>query len=257
MSNSRRPTNPATSQQATPRSTQVVIAVVAVLCVLAIVVIGIMVRDSGDSSDAAGSGSPTVTQESLAPGECSEAPAPPASPASYPAAPDPSVAEDATWVATISTNCGDIELELDGAKAPQTVASFLQLSEDGFYDDTPCHRLTTEGIYVLQCGDPTGTGSGGPGYGYGIENAPEDGAYPTGTLAMARSSDPNSNGSQFFIVYQDTMLPVEGGGYTIFGTVTKGLDIVQSIADKGVDGGAGDGTPAQPISILSVSVEKA
>ncbi|MEJ7691232.1 MAG: peptidylprolyl isomerase [Nocardioidaceae bacterium] len=148
------------------------------------------------------------------------------------------MAEGATWVATVTTNCGDIELELDGAKAPQTVASFLQLSTDSFYDDTPCHRLTTDGIFVLQCGDPTGSGSGGPGYGYGIENAPKDGAYPTGTLAMARSSDPNSNGSQFFIVYQDTMLPVEGGGYTIFGKVTKGLDIVQSIADKGVDGGS-------------------
>lgn len=257
MSNSRRPTNRTASQQATPRSTQVVIAVVAVLCVVAVVVVGILVRDSGKDSSAAGSGSESVTQETPASGGCSEAPAPPTSPKSYPAAPDPSVAEGATWVATVTTNCGDIELELDGAKAPQTVASFLQLSKDSFYDDTPCHRLTTDGIFVLQCGDPTGSGSGGPGYGYGIENAPKDGAYPTGTLAMARSSDPNSNGSQFFIVYQDTMLPVEGGGYTIFGKVTKGLDIVQSIADKGVDGGAADGAPSQPISILSVSVEKA
>ncbi len=255
MSNSKRPTNPAASQQATPRGTKVVIAVVAVLCVVAIVVVGLVVRDFGDSSDAAGS--PSVAQESLAPGECAEAPAPPASPASYPDAPDPSLAENATWVATITTNCGDIELELDGAKAPQTVASFLQLSKDGFYDASPCHRLTTAGIFVLQCGDPTGTGGGGPGYEYGIENAPDDGAYPTGTLAMARSSDPNSNGSQFFIVYQDTMLPVEGGGYSIFGKVTKGLDIVQSIADKGVSGEGGDGAPAQPVSILNVSVEKA
>lgn len=257
MSNSRRPTNPAASQHATPRSTQVVIAVVAVLCVVAIVVVGILMRDSGEDSNTAGSGSGSVSQETPAPGECSEAPAPPASPKSYPAAPDPAVAEDATWVATVTTNCGDIELELDGAKAPQTVASFLQLSEDGFYDDTPCHRLTTDGIFVLQCGDPTGSGSGGPGYGYGIENAPKDGSYPTGTLAMARSSDPNSNGSQFFVVYQDTMLPIEGGGYTIFGKVTKGLDVVQSIADKGVDGGSSDGAPSQPISVVSVSVEKA
>lgn len=255
MSNSRRPTNPAASQQATPRGTQVVIAVVAVLCVVAIVVVGLLMRDSGGDSKAAGAG--TVSQDPPAPGECAEAPPPPASPASYPAAPDPSVAEAATWVATVTTNCGDIELELDGAKAPQTVASFLQLSEDGFYDDTPCHRLTTGGIFVLQCGDPTGSGSGGPGYGYGIENAPEDGSYPSGTLAMARSSDPNSNGSQFFVVYQDTSLPVEGGGYTIFGKVTKGLDIVQSIADKGVADGGTDGAPSQAISILSVSVEKA
>ncbi|MGI8994084.1 MAG: peptidylprolyl isomerase [Nocardioidaceae bacterium] len=253
MSNSRRPTHPAARRPATPRGTQVIVAVVAVLCVVAIVVVGVAVGGGSDDSNASGS----VSQEPLAPGECSDAPAPPAAPKSYPAAPDPSLAEDTTWVATLSTSCGDIEVELDGAKAPQTVASFLQLSEDGFYDDTPCHRLTTEGIFVLQCGDPTGSGSGGPGYGYGIENAPKDGSYPTGTLAMARSNDPNSNGSQFFIVYKDTRLPVEGGGYTIFGRVTQGLDIVQSIADKGVGGGGGDGSPAQPISILSVSVEKA
>ncbi len=148
-------------------------------------------------------------------------------------------------------------LELDGELAPQTVASFLMLSEDGYYDDSSCHRLTTEGIFVLQCGDPTGTGSGDPGYSYELENAPPDGNYPTGTLAMARSADPNSNGSQFFIVYDDTQLPVEGGGYSIFGSVQSGLDILNSIAEAGVEGGAGDGAPAQPISILSISVEKA
>jgi len=105
---------------------------------------------------------------------------------------------------------------------------------------------------VLQCGDPTGQGSGGPGYSYGIENAPKDGNYPRGALAMARTSDPNSNGSQFFIVYKDTSLPTEGGGYSIFGTVTKGLDIVDKIAAEGVAGGGGDGAPAQPVSILSI-----
>ena len=84
-----------------------------------------------------------------------------------------------------------------------------------------------EGIYVLQCGDPTGTGQGGPGYTFGIENAPKDGKYPTGVLAMARTQDPNSNGGQFFITYKETQLPTDGGGYTIFGKVTKGLDIVE------------------------------
>ena len=95
-------------------------------------------------------------------------------------------------------------MELDGAKAPQTVASFLGLARSGYWNDSPCHRLVTSGIYVLQCGDPTGTGSGGPGYGFGVENAPKDGQYPAGTLAMARTSDPNSNGGQFFIVYKQT-----------------------------------------------------
>ena len=116
------------------------------------------------------------------------------------------------------------------------------------------HRLTTAGLWVLQCGDPTGQGSGGPGFTYGIENAPRDGEYPTGTVAMARTSDPNSNGSQFFIVYQDTTLPVQGGGYSIFGKVVEGLPIVDAIAARGL---AADGVaPAQPVSVVSASIEK-
>ena len=98
-------------------------------------------------------------------------------------------------------------MELDGTKAPQTVASFLGLARSGYWNDSPCHRLVTSGIFVLQCGDPTGTGSGGPGYGFGVENAPKDDQFPAGTLAMARTSDPNSNGGQFFIVYKQTELP--------------------------------------------------
>ncbi len=159
-----------------------------------------------------------------------------------------------TWQGAITTNCGIIEVELYGDKAPQTVGSFAHLAEHGYWEDSPCHRLTTQGIYVLQCGDPTGTGRGTPGYTFGIENAPEDGKYPPGTLAMARSQDPNSNGGQFFIVYNDTELPTQGGGYSIFGRVTSGMDIVDRVAEQGVDGGGADGPPAAPISILSVEV---
>lgn len=157
---------------------------------------------------------------------------------------------------TLETNCGPIVMDLDGKAAPQTVASFLFLSEKHFFDNVPCHRLTTaaQQLFVLQCGDPTGTGSGGPGYGYGIENAPPTGAFPAGTVAMARTSDPNSNGSQFFIVYADTTLPTQGGGYSIFGKVVQGLQIVKQIAAKGL---AANGTaPAQPVSILSVAVKR-
>ena len=82
-------------------------------------------------------------------------------------------------------------LDLDGKKAPQTVASFIFLARKGYFDNTTCHRLTTSGLYVLQCGDPTGSGSGGPGYGFGIENAPKAGDYPAGTLAMARADQPD------------------------------------------------------------------
>jgi len=172
--------------------------------------------------------------------------------------PKASTAAGKTYVATVTTNCGDIELTLDGDKAPQAVASFVELSKQNYYLNSPCHRLVTGGsLQVLQCGDPTGTGQGTPGYGYAVENAPEDGKYPRGTLAMARTSDPKEgNGGQFFIVYGDSTLP-DPDGYTVFGTVTSGLDIVDKIAAAGVAPGGSspdDGFPAAPISILRVAV---
>jgi peptidyl-prolyl cis-trans isomerase B (cyclophilin B) len=158
--------------------------------------------------------------------------------------------------ATIKTNLGDLTVALDAAKAPCTANSFKHLAQTKFWDGSDCHRLTTSGIFVLQCGDPTGTGSGGPGYQFGVENAPKDGVYPAGTLAMARTSDPGSNGSQFFIVYKQTSLP-DPNGYTVFGRVTKGLDIVNGVAAAGVDGGGSDGKPKKTMTIESVSVGKA
>jgi peptidyl-prolyl cis-trans isomerase B (cyclophilin B) len=171
--------------------------------------------------------------------------------------PDKKTAAGKTFIATVTTNCGVITMELDGTKAPQTVASFLGLARSGYWVDSPCHRLTVakDGIFVLQCGDPTGTGSGNPGYGFGVENAPRDSIFAPGTLAMARTSDPKSNGGQFFIVYQKTVLqdPV---GYTIFGKITSGMDIVDRIAKAGLaPANAGSSTaPLQPISILKVDV---
>jgi peptidyl-prolyl cis-trans isomerase B (cyclophilin B) len=167
--------------------------------------------------------------------------------------PDKSTAAGKTFIATVTTNCGVITMELDGTKAPQTVASFLGLAKSGYWADSPCHRLTTQGIFVLQCGDPTGLGSGSPGYGYGVENAPADFTFPPGTLAMARTSDPESNGGQFFIVYKQTVLQ-DATGYSSFGKITSGMDIVNRIAAAGAAQAATDGAPAQPISILSVDV---
>jgi peptidyl-prolyl cis-trans isomerase B (cyclophilin B) len=184
---------------------------------------------------------------------CTAPPAAQTDPKQQTAVPSKATAAGKTFVATVKTTCGTITMELDGTKAPQTVASFLNLAKTGYWAPSPCHRLTTEGIYVLQCGDPTGSGEGGPGYQFGIENAPADGKYPRGVLAMARTQDPNSNGGQFFITYKETQLPTEGGGYTIFGKVTKGLDIVDKIAAGGLVT-AGQPTPVNPISILSVSV---
>lgn len=154
---------------------------------------------------------------------------------------------------TLATNCGDIVVALDPA-APATVASAVFLTEQGFYDNTKCHRLTTDGIFVLQCGDPAGDGTGGPGYTVPDENLPAAGEanYPAGTVAMANAG-PGTAGSQFFIVYQDTTLP---GDYTIWGTVTSGLDIVQEIASVGVEDGGVDGPPRQPVAIESATVQQ-
>ncbi len=238
MSNPRRTAGASASTQRSTSSTSttLVVVLVAALCIAAVAYLGL--RGNNSSST------------------CSQPPPTPAQASSYPSAPDPSLAHNAAWTATLTTNCGNITLEMYGDKAPQTVASFVFLAEHGYWSDSPCHRLTTSGIFVLQCGDPTGSGTGSPGYGFGIENAPADGRYPSGTVAMARSSDPNSNGGQFFLVYRDTTLPTDGGGYSIFGRVTGGMDIVQHIADQGVAGGGGDGSPAQPISLLSVSVHQ-
>ena len=234
------------SERRTPAGTPVVVALIVLLCVA--VVVYLAQQNGGDASASAN----TIMGKF----SCAQPPEPPSSAKSFDSPPDPSLAEGAAWRATLETNCGDIELELYGDKAPQTVASFIFLAQHEYWVDSPCHRLTTAALFVLQCGDPTGSGGGGPGYAFGIENAPVDGTYPAGTLAMARTSDPNSNGSQFFIAYEDTTLPTESGGYSIFGRVTRGLDLVQAIAKAGVSGGQSDGAPAQPLSILDVSVQK-
>lgn len=209
--------------------------------------------DSADQGQDDVSGPSATLSPAGAKAGCSEPPVVPSARTAEPLDP-PEDEASGTWIGTIETNCGPIEVELFGDLAPVTVASFGHLAEASYWADSPCHRLTTQGIFVLQCGDPTGTGRGAPGYTFGIENAPEDGKYPPGTLAMARSQDPNSNGGQFFIVYEDTELPVAGGGYSIFGRVIGGMDIVDRVATEGVDGGGADGTPAAPISILSVEV---
>ena len=161
--------------------------------------------------------------------------------------PSPALAESRIWTGSMLVGDASLELELDGVNAPQAVANFLDLSSKGFFEGVSCHRLVTDGIFVLQCGDPQGNGSGGPGYNFGpIENAPSDDSYKTGVLAMARvGGDGNSMGSQFFIVYQDSRIPSDAaGGYTVFGTITAGLDQLAPIIEAGVEGGASDGPPA-------------
>lgn len=154
----------------------------------------------------------------------------------------------------IATSIGDIGVSLDADASPCTVNSFVSLAEQGYFDGTSCHRLTTEqaGIQVLQCGDPTASGMGGPGYTIEDEVTP-DTTYPAGTLAMAKTAAPDSGGSQFFIVYGDTPLPPE---YTVFGTVDDaGLKAVQDAAKKGTTSGAPDGEPKVAVELESVTIE--
>ena len=168
--------------------------------------------------------------------------------------PDPSIAENRVWSGTMQVGDSTLEIELDGTLAPQAVANFIELSKTGFFEGISCHRLVTEGVFVLQCGKSSETADGGPGYRFGpIENAPLDNSYPVGTLAMARVSSDQvgkeaaaiSMSSQFFIVYQDSVIPAdEAGGYTVFGKVLTGLEGLNPVIEAGVQGGALEGEPA-------------
>jgi peptidyl-prolyl cis-trans isomerase B (cyclophilin B) len=153
---------------------------------------------------------------------------------------------------TFTTNQGEIVIETTPALAPLTVNAIAALAQKNYFDNTICHRLTTEGIFVLQCGDPTGTGTGGPGFNIPDENLPQptENNYPAGTVAMANAG-PGTSGSQFFLVYQDTTL---GPDYTIWGSITSGLDILQTIASAGVVDGGTDGAPVTGVTIESTKV---
>jgi peptidyl-prolyl cis-trans isomerase B (cyclophilin B) len=181
------------------------------------------------------------------------------SPTATATAPPPSAAENRTWTGTMTLNSTRLGITLDGKKAPQAVASFVTLAKKGFYTGLTCHRLTTGDTHILQCGDPKGDGSGGPGYSFGpIENAPKDGVYPAGTIAMARQSgNASSQGSQFFIVTATSSFPDDAaGGYTVFGRVTSGLPALRTaITSKGVAGGGSDDVPKVATKITRVTVE--
>jgi peptidyl-prolyl cis-trans isomerase B (cyclophilin B) len=154
---------------------------------------------------------------------------------------------------TLVTNCGEIVIAADAAAAPQNVNAMAFLANDEYFNNTLCHRVTTEGIFVLQCGDPTASGSGGPGFSLPDENLPSDelSNYPAGTVAMANSG-PDTAGSQFFIVYRTTTLPAS---YTIWGTVESGLDIVAEVAAAGTTDGSTDGPPMQAVMIQQATAE--
>lgn len=171
--------------------------------------------------------------------------------------PSPAMAIDAKakYTFDLKTSAGDIKFEMDAAKTPQTVNSFKSLADKNFFDNTKCHRLTTSGIFVLQCGDPQGTGMGGPGYTIADENLDALGKpnetgqviYPAGTVAMANTGKPGSGGSQFFLVYKDSPL---APSYTPFGKIdAAGLKVLEEVAKAGTDNGQTDGAPKTPVTI--------
>ena len=179
----------------------------------------------------------------------------------------------AAYTASINTNLGPIKIDLANSKATCTVNSFVHLASDNFWNNSQCHRMSnSDGLYMLQCGDPTAKasqklscssstlGTGGPGYEFASENLPTAGSsgsvtYKAGTVAMANSGGA-TNGSQFFLVFKDTTL---GPDYTPFGTITSGLDILQNVAKAGTSctfAGAGGGVPKDKVVIDSVSISK-
>ncbi|WP_037303175.1 peptidylprolyl isomerase [Amycolatopsis orientalis] len=171
-----------------------------------------------------------------------------------PPAPGPAPS-NGTMAVTLKTTAGDIGLTLDRALAPCTVANFLSLARQGYYDGTSCHRLGTSGLQMLQCGDPQGDGTGGPGYTIPDEVFPEL-KYGRGILAMAKKQAPDTGGSQFFMVFGEAELPPE---YTVFGSISDaGLQVLDKVARGGVDDakGNGDGTgpPLVPVTFQSVAV---
>jgi peptidyl-prolyl cis-trans isomerase B (cyclophilin B) len=155
---------------------------------------------------------------------------------------------------TMKTSIGELNATLDADKAPCTVNSFVSLAEQGYFDGTPCHRLTTSqtGIFVLQCGDPSGSGTGGPGYTIPDELTGNE-TYGPGTLAMANTGQADTGGSQFFVVYRTTPLPPS---YTVFGRVdAAGVRAVQKVAAQGTDDayGQGDGHPQVRVTLETVT----
>ncbi|MFF3866596.1 peptidylprolyl isomerase [Micromonospora sp. NPDC001898] len=168
---------------------------------------------------------------------------------------------------TMDTNLGPITAKVDRAASPCTAASFTHLASKNFFDNSKCHRLVTEGIQVLQCGDPSATGkgwretdgTGGPAYKLTEENLPTDKrpAYPKGVIAMANSGQPGSTGSQFFIVYGDSQLDPN---YTVLGTITGGMDIVEAVAKAGDDKAfakqAGGGHPKKEVVIKKLTMSE-
>ncbi|WP_445525202.1 peptidylprolyl isomerase [Streptomyces cyslabdanicus] len=222
---------------------------------------GVLKSGKDDKTNASAEVTPSAAATSKAPDPCAKPAAGSVKKLSWPKEPAMTIDKSAKYTMTLDTTCGAIDLDLKASAAPHTVNSFDFLAGKGFFDHTKCHRLTAEGIYVLQCGDPTGTGQGGPGYTIPDENLKDTSlkgdVYPAGTVAMANTGQEHSGGSQFFLVYQDSPLPPS---YTPFGTVSaSGMKVLKKIADAGAeeaDPQTGNTAPNATVVINKATVTK-
>lgn len=236
-----------------------------VASVLGVVVVGSVVsyatgvfKSDDKKANAGAEVKPSAAPTSKAPDPCAKPAEGAVKSLSWKKEPAMTIDKSADYTMKMATTCGDVDIALNTAAAPHTVNSFDFLAGKGFFDHTKCHRLTTNGIYVLQCGDPKGTGSGGPGYTIPDENLKDKslkgGVYPAGTVAMANTGQKHTGGSQFFLVYQDSQLPPS---YTPFGTISKsGLAVLKKIAAAGESTGQGDGAPNATVVVNKMTVTK-
>ncbi|PZT69957.1 peptidylprolyl isomerase [Streptomyces sp. SW4] len=231
--------------------------------VLGVVVIGSVAlyatepfQDDG-KENASAEVTPSATPTSKAPDPCDKPAKGEVKSQTWKKEPAMTIDKSAKYTMTLDTTCGEIDIALDAEAAPHTVNSFNFLAGKGYFDHTRCHRLTPDGIYVLQCGDPTGQGTGGPGYTIPDENLKDEslkgGVYPAGTVAMANTGQKNSGGSQFFLVYQDSKL---SPAYTPFGKVSEeGMKVLKKIAAAGAT--APDPTTGNTAPNATVVIDKA
>ncbi|BCM71431.1 MULTISPECIES: peptidylprolyl isomerase [Streptomyces] len=233
--------------------------------VLGVVVIGSValyttgvMKDDGKKENAGAEVTPSAPPTSKAPDPCEKAAPGSVKKLSWKKEPAMTIDTSAKYTLKLATTCGDIGVALKTSAAPHTVNSFDFLAGKGYFDHTKCHRLTTQGIYVLQCGDPQGTGMGGPGYTLPDENLKDkslkNNTYPAGTVAMANTGQKHTGGSQFFLVYKDSQLPPS---YTPFGTIdAAGMKVLNKIAAAGENTGGGDGAPNATVVIDKATVTK-
>ncbi|GAB2854416.1 peptidylprolyl isomerase [Streptomyces deserti] len=231
---------------------------------LALYTTGVLDKDD-DKTNASAEVTPSAT--SKAPDPCQKPGPGKVKSETWKKEPAMTIDKSAKYTMKLDTTCGEMDIALKASAAPHTVNSFNFLAGKGYFDHTKCHRLTDQGIYVLQCGDPQGTGMGGPGYTIPDENLKDkslkNGVYPAGTVAMANQYNAqtkqgrDTGGSQFFLVYQDSQLPPD---YTPFGTVSEaGMKVLKKIASAGAqapDPQTGNTAPNATVVINKATVTK-